>query len=210
MEIKAAEYRLEHSGHEALIFERGGQTPIAVAKAPRVGRDVWIENNKGEMIIEAKHRAAYKFDLRDNREHVLAELKRALISKDFTIYYNGLEIKPQSGVNKNGFVAYDNSGRFAFSLRRHPKEKRAVWLVSIGEFMDPMCALVSAYALGRVCFTHLAENRGITLSSCGEVFAEPGCLCCGCPLLILFMILALSGMLGGFETLFSWLFELIP
>ena len=76
--------------------------------------------------------------------------------------------------------------------------------------MDTWCALGCAYAIGRVCFTELSENRGITLSSCAEVFAEPGCCCCGCPLTILIIILALSGMLGGFTQFFAWLFNIIP
>jgi hypothetical protein len=204
------EYRIEHRGKTATIFQKGSHTPIAIAKAPRVGRDVWIEDVKGQVFIQAKHRAAYKFDILDNNGQLLAELKRALISKDFTLYFKEHEIKPHNGIGKNGFEAYDAQGNLAFSLQRHPKEKKAVWLVSVGNITDSWVALCCAYAIGRVCFTHLSENRGFSLSSFGEIFADPACCCCGCPLTILIIILALSGMLGGFTQFFEWLFGIIP
>jgi hypothetical protein len=201
---------MEHRGHKAIIFKKGSQTPIAIAKAPRVGRDVWIDDPKGKRIIRAKHRAAYKFKIIDEKEQTLAELNRAFLKRDFTIQYQKREIKPQHGIGKNGFEAYDAEGNLAFSLERHPKEKKALWLVSVGDFMDPWCALMCAYALGRVCFTHLSETRGFTLSSCGDCCVEDPTCCCVCPLLIIILILFLSGWLGTYASFFQWLADLFP
>ena len=210
MSPKTNEYRLEHRGHQAIIFEKGSQTPIAIAKAPRVGRNVWIEDVNGKILVKAKHRAAYKFNILDNKKQVLAELKRALISRDFTIQYKGHEIKPRGGIGKNGFEAYNGKGKLAFSLQRHPKKKQALWLVTIGDYMEHFFALACAYAIGRVCFTHLSENRGFTLSNCGDACFNDPYICCLCPLLILFIILLLSGMLGYFIPIFQWFSELFP
>jgi hypothetical protein len=175
-----------------------------------VGRDVWIEDVKGKTIAKGKHRAAYKFNILDNKKQVVAELNRALISRDFTIQYKGHEIKPRGGIGKNGFEAYDSKGKLAFSLQRHPKEKQAVWLVTIGDYMEHWCALACAYAIGRVCFTHLSENRGFTLSNCGDACANDPACCCICPLLIILVVLFLSGMLGTYLPFFQWLSELFP